>query len=369
MNRIREEKGQAIFLAAGLLLLFLVIAAVVMDLGWWLHDKRDAQNDVDASVLAGAQDLPGLDDPDNSSAAESAAEAWAADNGAGDDLITPCEFDHKPEGTDGPLNWIRCTVEREPGSLEEGLLDIGIITISASAAAARMRAVESCVVPWGVLGDENDPPAGGGTWGIQPETLYFFHSSAPSTPGNFGALRLYGQGTPGYEDAIKNACGTDPHHGCAYGEPLEPGETLSCRSEPGGMGINTCDPLADRYGGDCRGNAGSAGDCDAATYDDAVGKAKTGGCIDRAVPIPIIDAWPPAGTSTDLQILGIATFYIAGWDRKSPWGDQDVDGDGVADDAMVWGYFLPNGTILEAWRIKWGYTDDPFAPIRILLVE
>ena len=361
MNRIREEEGQAIFLAAGLLLLFLVIAAEVMDVGWWLHDKRDAQNDVDASVLGGAQDLP------DEGLASAAAAQWAADNtvdvAAGD--MDCCEFVDMTG--DGEADLIRATVEREPGSLEHGLLDIGIITIRARAAAARMRAVETCVVPWGVLGDVNDPPAADGTWGIEPGTLYFFHSSDPSTPGNFGALRLYGQGTPGYEDAIKNACGTDPQHGCAYGEPLDPGETLACRSEPGGMGINTCDPLAVRYGGDCKGLAPSDG-CDAATYDDAVLKGTTE-CMKRAIPIPIIDAWPPQGTSADIQILGIATFYIAGWDRKAPWGDEDVDGDGVADDAMVWGYFLPKGTILEAWRIKWGYTDDPFAPIKILLVE
>ena len=361
MNRVSEEKGQAVFVAVGLVALFLVIAAVVLDIGWWLHDKRDAQNDVDASVLAGAQDLP------DEGAAELAAETWAADNGAGDDLTTPCGFVDMTG--DGEADLIRCTVKRDPGSLHKGLLDILPFNISASAAAARMRAVETCVVPWGVLGDVNDPPAADGTWGIEPGTLYFFHSSDPSTPGNFGALRLYGQGTPGYEDAIKNACGTDPKFGCANGEPLDPGETLACSSEPGGMGINTCDPLAVRYGGDCKGNAGDAGDCDVATYDYAVEKAKTGACIARAVPIPIIDAWPPQGTSADIQILGIATFYIAGWDRVAPWGDEDVDSDGVSDDAMVWGYFLPKGTILEAWRIKWGYTDDPFAPIKILLVE
>jgi hypothetical protein len=67
--------------------------------------------------------------------------------------------------------------------------------------------------------------------------------------------------------------------------------------------------------------------------------------------------------------LGIATFYIASWDRKSPYGNVDVDGDTIVDDAMVWGYFLENVPVIPAWNIVWGYSDDPFAPISILLVE
>jgi len=344
--------------AAGMVFLFLLVAAVVLNVGWWLRDKRDAQNDVDAAVLAGAQELS------DESAASAMAEAWGAKNGATAGELVCCEFEDL--SGDGAADLIRARVEREPGLLGGNLLDIGTVTVTASAAAGKQRAVASCVMPWAILGDPTAPPPDG-FWGLGPGDLYIFHQSEFMTPGNFGSLRLYGQGTQDYKDAILNACGTSGG-GCAQGEPIEPGEFLECETEPGSGGINTCDPLAERYGGDCHGLAPDDG-CDAATYLQAVDLAETATCWDRKVPVPIIGAWPLQGASTPIDILGVATFYIAGWDRNPPWGDEDVNGDTVEDDAMVWGYFLQNEPVSEAWNITWGYSDDPFAPTRVLLVE
>jgi hypothetical protein len=367
MNRVREEKGQAVFLAAGLLFLFLVIAAVVMDIGWWLHDKRDAQNDVDAAVLAGAQDLPVRD------AAEWAAETWAADNGAGDDLITPCDFKHMPPGTEGPYNWIRCTVKRDPGRLEKGLVDIEPFNITASAAAAKMKAVAACVMPMAVIGDPVQGPLATppGHWGLTPQALYIFHTSDFTTPGNFGALALYGNGAIDYKEGITTPCGTGTVGACDQTDPQVPvGETLQCEVKTGNMGQNTNDALKDRDA-----NFGAGAFCDVTTYGQAfemIYSPPPGAencAAARAVLIPIIVAWPPQGHSGDVQILGLATFYIANWDRKPPYGNVDVDGDTVEDDAMVWGYFLENVPVIPAWKITWGYSPDPFAPIITLLVE
>jgi len=338
--------------AAAMVVLFLIIAAVVLNVGWWLRDKRDAQNDVDAAVLAGAQELP------DEVAAESDAEKWAADNGAGDDLITPCEFVDMTG--DGAADLIRCTVEREPGLLVGNLLDVGNVTVTAKAAAARMRAVAGCVAPWAVLGNPAQGPPGG-TWGLTPDELYIFHTKDFTTPGNFGALALYGNGATDYKEAIEKPCGSGAG-ACDQTDPQVPvGETLQCEAKTGNMGQNTDDALTNRYG--------TSLTCDATTYDDAVGLADTVACQDRALLIPIIVAWPPKGNSGPVEILGLATFYIASWDREAPYGNVDVNGDTVEDDAMVWGYFLQEGKVVEAWNIQWGYSDDPFAPITILLVE
>ena len=367
MNRIREEEGQAVFLAAGLLLLFLVIAAVVMDLGWWLHDKRDAQNDVDAAALAGAQDLP------DEGLASAAAGAWAADNNvdlaAGD--LQCCEFeDHTG---DGLADLIRATVEREPGSLEKGLVDIGIVTIRARAAAAKMRAVAACVTPWAVIGDPADGPLQGGHWGLEsceenPACApYVFHMSDFTTPGNFGALALYGNGAIDYKEAIITPCGTGTEGACDLPDPQVPvGETLECEAKTGNMGQNTNDALTQRDA-----NYGAGAFCDVTTYDEALGMIQSSAtcAAARAVLIPIIIQWPPQGKSGPVEILGIATFYIISWDRQPPYGNVDVDGDTTEDDAMVWGYFMENVPVIPAWNIVWGYSDDPFAPIIISLVE
>jgi hypothetical protein len=337
--------------AAGMVFLFLLVAAVVLNVGWWLRDKRDAQNDVDAAVLAGAQELS------DESAASAMAEAWAAKNGATAGELVCCEFEDL--SGDGAADLIRARVEREPGLLAGNLLDVGIVTVTASAAAAKQRAVAACVIPWAVVGDET--LGAEEYWGLEVEQLVGFHTSEFTTPGNFGALRLYGSGAADYKAAITTPCGSANGGGCADGEPVPVNETLECDVENGGMGQNTPDALTDRdslYGQDSS--------CDVATYAEAVEAAGNECASSRAVLIPIIDGFPPQGHGA-IDILGIATFYIAGWDRSGPWGDVDMDGDTLDD--MVWGYFLQDQDVVEAWNIQWGYSDDPFAPTRVLLTE
>jgi hypothetical protein len=173
---------------------------------------------------------------------------------------------------------------------------------------------------------------------------------------------LYGNGTPAYKAAITTPCGTSGK-GCAQGQPIGPGETLECEVETGNMGGNTHDALTER---DENFGIVDSSSCDAATLAEAVEKAESECGLSRVVPIPIIDAWPSHGHDS-VQIFGLATFYIAGWDRTPPYKGQDMDGDTLDD--MVWGYFLQDQPITEAWNIQWGYSDDPFAPTRVLLVE
>jgi len=363
----RREEGQAAVLAVGLVFLFLIIAAVALDVGWWLHDKRDAQNDVDAAALAGAQDLP------DEGAASATAMMWATLNDVASGDLQPLEFEDRTG--DGLADLIRARIERDPGSLENGLLDIGIVTVRAKAAAARMRAVASCVMPWAVLGDPAQGP--GGKWGLtsceQDPTCdpYIFHMSEFDTPGNFGALALYGNGAIDYKQAIYSECGSGTEGACDQADPeVCVGCTLDCEVKTGSMGENTDDALTQR---DNNNQAGTW--CDVTTYQQAKDMMDTDThpeCGDaRAVLIPIISDPPgwPQGHSGPIDILGIATFYIASWDRDPPYGNVDVDGDTIEDDAMVWGYFMEGGKLMPAWDMQWGYSDDPFAPISVVLVE
>ena len=67
--RLKSERGQAFFLTAAVMLFVgLGMAALVLDVGNWFHDKRRLQGTVDAAALAGAQQLP-----DDSAAAQSQA--------------------------------------------------------------------------------------------------------------------------------------------------------------------------------------------------------------------------------------------------------------------------------------------------------
>jgi Flp pilus assembly protein TadG len=70
------ESGQALLLIAFLTLLAAMMAALAVDLGFYLTNRRDLQNDVDAAALASAPYLPGDRDK-----AEEAALDWAERNG------------------------------------------------------------------------------------------------------------------------------------------------------------------------------------------------------------------------------------------------------------------------------------------------
>src|SRR4051794_3380504 len=53
-----RERGQVLVIFAGGLILFLVVAALVFDVGLNLLDRRAEQNASDAAALAGARHLP-----------------------------------------------------------------------------------------------------------------------------------------------------------------------------------------------------------------------------------------------------------------------------------------------------------------------
>ncbi len=76
INHSRRERGQVMVLATAFLFLAIIVAAFILDAGFFLQARRDSQNTADAGALAGAQHLP--DDPIG---AEDAALAWAAENG------------------------------------------------------------------------------------------------------------------------------------------------------------------------------------------------------------------------------------------------------------------------------------------------
>jgi hypothetical protein len=185
-------------------------------------------------------------------------------------------------------------------------------------------------MPWAIIGDPSlGPPVD--DWGLAPEEL-FIGAFGPST--NFWPVALYGNGALDYTQALVTPCGGSDRGACDQEDPrVWAGEDLECNVKAGIIAQITDDALTQRYG------VGT--DCDATTYEQTLALAGTDACRDRAVFVPIADAWPPAGQSGGpIHILDIATFYVAAWDRTPPYGDLDLNGDTLPDGAMVWGYFL-----------------------------
>ncbi|HSP55515.1 MAG TPA: pilus assembly protein TadG-related protein [Dehalococcoidia bacterium] len=83
---LRREAGQSLILLVLAMTVVFVIGAFVVDMGLWLSERRGAQTDSDAAVLAGAQAL--LKDSSDTTGAFNDAVAWAVKNG-----IDPAKVD------------------------------------------------------------------------------------------------------------------------------------------------------------------------------------------------------------------------------------------------------------------------------------
>ena len=112
------------------------------------------------------------------------------------------------------------------------------------------------------------------------------------------------------------------------------------------------------------------------------------GCESRLVSIVVIDKFPQgSGTA---EVLGVATYSIAAWDRTSPnkatigndsgplpptphqsCGQGVTEWDGVTggyECGQVWGYFM-QGVKPPEVLLQISDTDNPFAPVFIAMVE
>ena len=349
-----SERGQTLVLFVLALAVLLGFTAMAVDVGLFLHQRRDLQNDSDAAALAGAAYLPDAD------LATQKAQEWVAKNfDDGDEVVKSIEVSSYRE----PNDRITVTVEQELSFVFARALGLMSDTMGASATAGRVPITASCIAPWAVQGVVNDA---GLDYGLNPETVYVFQLSSGdwASPGNYGALGIYGSGTTDYRDAIEGNCGEVI--ACDSDSPyVAEGDTLACSSITGALGTNTDVALTARYPPDTWPICDVQTDADG--YAEAVDKAGWPECKDRALPMAIIDSFPPQGQSADIEIWGLATFYVAGWDRWPDRGDGDEDGD--PDSGMVWGYLVP-ATSLPAWSVQWGWdSTNPFAPLVIVLVK
>jgi len=388
ISHIRGQRGQVLVMGVGLLIMSLGAIMISVDVGWWLRDKRDAQNDADAIALAAVQEIG---DPFDRPLAVASGLDWADFNGVtASELGTPdcldgvlesnfCFIDLNSDGTDDK---VRVKVSRPSNSFIADALGVGSPTLNPQAAAAKIRAFGACVLPWAIDAhpDYEDAFAFDEVWGvlgIPPDTdnLFIFQLSPgggfagdDSSPGNFGALGIYGANDRDYTDSIENECGSQGESACdSDSQVVVPGETLDCDIQTGNLGNTTNKAL--RVRALSHGEVEPFTDCDVSTYAEAADNAQTASCLARQVVLAVIKDFPESGADV-IDLYGIANFYIAGWDRCPPLNDGNCYGP-VPDNGIVWGYLL-----LEefggspAWQFDFSQTsNNPFAPIIVALVE
>jgi hypothetical protein len=144
----QEERGQVTAWFVAVLILLFAIMALAIDVGFWFVDRRHAQNQVDAAVLAGVQQLPAT----NVSAAATAAQDWLNRNNRihQSSVVSECAADSSedyelPPGNlgfafadtdnDGAYDKIRACVRRGSFLLFARLLSLSDMEVNAVAAA------------------------------------------------------------------------------------------------------------------------------------------------------------------------------------------------------------------------------------------
>lgn len=142
----REESGQGLVLGTLFLVVVLAFAALAIDVGLFLHERRQLQNAADAAALAGAQKLP-----DAWTEARADANEWLdkngvdASNGDGMDISFSCtsEFDIACDPSEDRWDTIVVRAERDVPLRFAPVLGLDSLTVSASAAACRGLCGES----------------------------------------------------------------------------------------------------------------------------------------------------------------------------------------------------------------------------------
>jgi Flp pilus assembly protein TadG len=403
--RVRgDESGQVAWGFVLVLLFVFMIFAVSFDVGLWMFDHRTAQNQAEAAALSAAQELPDSD----TTAATAAAAAYLAQNGVPDPVAGGCTagwISYIDTSGDGQEDQVRVCLERNSSVVFSALANIASVEITASASALIGRANIAQVMPWAVIppdptcqepeicdGDNNGDgdylddgdcqgPFADCPWGLNPENLIAFKSGGG---GNTGIIDACGNGASGYQDCIAGDASTGFY---------EDGEDVAVGLQGGSLGINTRNALNDRYAEDQAAGfvCDVLADPEIDTGFDPDGRAEAFQNFDTAVPaefcrerlvlVPILASMPPVGGgSADLEVLGVATFGIASWNRAGNPNDDPSGNPGSACSngnpesdfscGQVWGYLMqdlrPPDFLLQVIDPN---SNNPFAPLLIALVE
>lgn len=226
-NLLSNERGMTIVLVALMLAVLLGFAAMAVDVGDLLWNRRGLQNAVDAAALAAVQELPkklGEDYQDAVTIAEQYVAANMPDESVKVTVTVGQRFDQSSWSTQY-YNSVVVTATRTRPPLLRSVLGVGDIDVSASAEAVVSAVLTECYYwPWAVeenavvYNEEGTPQREfWRTYGV-PFTLKVpprkeYRSNDPDAPyggGNFGALSLCpaddpdcNNGAPAYEDVIE----------------------------------------------------------------------------------------------------------------------------------------------------------------------
>lgn len=255
-----KDRGSIAILTVLVLTVLLGFGSLATDMAVLYAEKSNLQNAVDASALAGSQELP-----HNPQAAISKASEYALAN---DTVLSSVVIsaDNKE---------IKVTAEKNVPLYLARILGIESKNVGASARAAILSPNSLVgVVPLSITNQDF-------SFGEE----YTLKSAPENDSGWFGPLRIDGQGSPVYENAL------------AYGSstPVSIGDIIAV--EPGNMSGPTQSGLASRLNSDTR--------VPQNTFEDH----------DRDAPqimyIPVVEVISHSGSSVhEVEVIGFAAFFV-----------------------------------------------------------
>lgn len=226
-----RERGQILMMAALLLPVLLGMAALSVDLGSYASQRRSLQNDADAMALAAAQDLP------DAAAATAAASTWATKNGISASDYTLSIYG----GTTTPT--VRVVITKRHNLNFIKVLGVPDQDVGAKAAAGKFSyGAGTGVVPWAITQATADSATSGSLVTLK-------YDSSGGSNGNFGAIRIDGNGASDYESAATYGATSSI---CSI---LTPGCTVA--SCPGSYPNGCAENAPDCDGPDCLSKTGN----------------------------------------------------------------------------------------------------------------
>jgi len=167
------------------MVVILGFAAIAIDVGLFLQERRDLQKSADAAALAGAQELPA-----SPGDAQQKAEEWAAKNGIDAGEIDSVDI----TSTYAANDTITVEVKRDVPFVFARVLGFTSDTMSAEGTArVGSPAAMGGLAPFAVLEDAIELD--------EPTVLKY--DAHEASHGNFGALAIDGNGASTYRETIK----------------------------------------------------------------------------------------------------------------------------------------------------------------------
>jgi len=284
----QQEFGQGLVLGALAMVVILGFAAIAVDVGLFLHERRDLQNAADAAALAGVQELPGAP-----SEAEAKVHEWADKNGidiAGGELESV-----EVSTTYAENDTVTVSVQRDVPFVFARVLGFSSDTMRADATARiGSPSLASNVMPWALLKSAQE----GVTYDTEVTLKY---SAQDSSSGDYGSLALGGlTGSAVYYDNILN--GADTCIGCV--EQTEPGNNVG-KTEAGLQDrLESNNPLCENFGDVFE----AVGDGWRFANDVCNPWEEEGADSKRVVIIPVID--DPDGGRDEVTVIRFAVVFL-----------------------------------------------------------